>query len=381
MLSVSVRAGRAALAAVWVVCALGAFAARALETSPADRVVITVAGDVLPESNWLGANDVQHLFDGVREEFDSSDLVFVNLEEPITRSNKVTPYKNKAAVKSGLDYILRARNPALAGIFKDAGIGLVGLANNHMMDYTVTGLRDTMRGFAEAGLPVVGAGLKPRAERAYIFKKHGVRVALLAFSDVVPRHTQATATKPGVASAKRLADLVDAIWRARRQSDFVVLMMHWGGQGHHAITRRQRQLAQVAVKAGCDVIVGMHPHVLQGIEYMGGVPVFYSIGNFAFPSSNPAARECVMVKLEFRREGLESAKIVPVEISQEGAPRLASGAIGRQILAHLDGFCRMFNTRIEGDQIAHSEVREELVYDTQKMRPKSARAFRRRPRR
>jgi hypothetical protein len=53
------------------------------------------------------------------------------------------------------------------------------------------------------------------------------------------------------------------------EADFVVLMMHWGGQGNHLITLRQRQLARAAVDAGCDVIVGMHPHVLQGIEYMG----------------------------------------------------------------------------------------------------------------
>lgn len=354
----------------------GAGQARAQQTPPPERVVITVAGDVLPESSWQRPEGAAHLFDGVREEFEHSDLVFVNLEEPITRSNRITPYKNKAAIAAKRDFVLRARNPALPGIFKDAGIGLVGLANNHMMDYTVTGLEDTLRGFTKAGLPVVGAGLKRQAERAYLFKKDGVRVALLAFSDVVPRHTEATATKPGVASAKRLADLTDAIARARQQADFVVLMIHWGGQGKHEITRRQQQLARVAVKAGCDVVVGMHPHVLQGIEYMGRVPVFYSIGNFAFPSSHLAARECVMVKLTFGPEKLEGVQIVPVEISPAGAPGIPAKAKGEEILAHLDGFCRMFNTRIEGNGIARSEVREELEFDT----PKTQRTASRRSR-
>ncbi len=96
-------------------------------------------------------------------------------------------------------------------------------------------------------------------------------------------------TRRGVASSKHEAELVRAIQHARRQADFVVLIMHWGGQGNHLITPRQRQLARQAVRAGCDAVIGMHPHVLQGAEYFGRVPVFYSIGNFAFPSSSPDA--------------------------------------------------------------------------------------------
>ena len=377
------RALPAALAGVFgcLLLAHGTPSARAQETPHSGRVVITVAGDVLPESSWQGPQDTPHLFDGVREEFARADLVFVNLEEPITGSHKITPYKNKAAVKAGRDYILRARNPLLPRIFKEAGIGLVGLANNHMMDYTVAGLRDTLRGFEEANLPVVGAGRKTQAERAFVFEKHGLRVALLAFTDVVPPHSKATAARPGVASSKKLIDLVSAIGRARKQADFVVLMIHWGGQGNHRITRRQRAVARVAARAGCDVVVGMHPHVLQGIEYIGRVPVFYSIGNFAFPSSNPAARECLMVKFIFGPNEVEGTELVPVEISPDGTPAVASGARGEEILAHLDDFCRMFSTRIDGGRLARSSVREELVYGATIGRRSSSRAPRRRTRR
>lgn len=327
-------------------------------------LVIAVAGDVLPESNHRVFRDSSHLFDGVRDEFARADLVFINLEEPITRSSQVTPNKNPAAVKAGLDYILRARDTSLPAAFKQAGVGLVGLANNHMLDYRPTGLEDTLQGFQRAELPVVGAGLKPDAERAYVFKKNGVRVALLAFTDVVPTHSQATARQPGVASSKRLADLNNAIWRAHQQADFVVLMIHWGGQGNHLITKRQQEVARAAVRAGCDVVVGMHPHVIQGIEYIGRVPVFYSVGNFAFPFTRLDNSECILVRLTFSSKELESVELVPVEISREGAPEAVSGARGENILNHLDRFCRMFNTRIDGGRVAGSAVREQLVYDT-----------------
>ena len=333
------------------------------EVEAPDRCIIDVAGDVLPESSWLGPQDAPHIFDGVREEFALADLVFVNLEEPVTDAGTVTPYKNRAEVRAGRDYILRARNAAIPEIFKAAGVGLVGLANNHMMDYTGAGLRDTLRVFHQAELPVVGAGLKPEAERAYIFAACGIRVALLAFTDIVPPNYQATEFRLGVAATKYEGDLIDAIKRARQHADFVIVMMHWGGQGGHLITPRQRQLARLMAKSGCAAVIGMHPHVLQGVEYMGTMPVFYSIGNFAFPSSRQVARESIIVRLTIGLQGLEKVEIVPAEISREGAPSIATGTMGQEILSHLDGFCRMFNSRIDQNKLAPGPVRDKLIYD------------------
>ncbi len=335
-----------------------------------DRTVIEIAGDVLPESSWKGAQDAAYIFDGVHEEFAGADLVFLNLEEPITSSDTITPNKNQLEVKAGKDYVLRARNAAIPDILKQAGVGLVGLANNHMMDYTTQGLHDTLRVFQQAELPVVGAGLKPDAESAFLFNAHGICVAFLAFTDVVPPNYQATATQVGVASSKDENDLIEAIKRARRQANFVILMIHWGGQGGHLITHRQRELARIAVQAGCDAVVGMHPHVLQGIEYVGGVPVFYSIGNFAFPSGRVAARESVVLELIFGSHGLDQVKIIPAEISAEGAPKISEAPEGQEILLHLDRFCRMFNTLIEGGMLIHAPVREKLVYDISASQPK-----------
>jgi poly-gamma-glutamate synthesis protein (capsule biosynthesis protein) len=333
------------------------------ERATEDRVVIAVGGDVLPESSWEGSQDISHFLDGMRAQFVQTDLVFVNLEEPITSSTQVTPFKSQSEVAAKRDYILKARNPEIPRALKQAGVGLVGLANNHMMDYALAGLRDTLHAYRQAELPVVGAGFKLDAERPFILQKHGRSVALLAFSDVVPRNSGATETHLGIASAKDELDLVDAIRRARRRADFVVLMMHWGGQGSHLIIPRQRQLARAAVEAGSDVIVGMHPHVLQGIEFVGHVPVLYSIGNFAFASKRPASQECVLVKLKFGSERLVEVGLVPVAISPSGVPTLAGQQQSKEILGHLDGFCRMFNTQVQEGRLIASSPRERLVYE------------------
>jgi poly-gamma-glutamate synthesis protein (capsule biosynthesis protein) len=234
-----------------------------------------------------------------------------------------------------------------------------------------------LHAFHQAELPVVGAGFKLDAERPFILQKHGRRVALLAFSDVVPRNSGAMETHLGIASSKDELDLADAIRRARRRADFVVLMMHWGGQGNHLIMRRQRQLARVAVEAGSDVIVGMHPHVLQGIEFIGHVPVLYSIGNFAFASKRPASQECVLVRLKFGSERPVEVGLVPVVISPSGVPNPAEGQQGKEILGHLDGFCRMFNTRVLEGRLVAASPRERLVYEPAE--PKGAYSAAQRP--
>jgi poly-gamma-glutamate synthesis protein (capsule biosynthesis protein) len=345
-------------------------------------MVIAVGGDVLPESSWGGSQDIFHFLDGMRAQFVQTDLVFVNLEEPITRATQVTPFKNQSEVAAKRDYILKARNPEIPRALKQAGVGLVGLANNHMMDYALLGLRDTLYAFGQAELPMVGAGFKPDAERPFIFQKRGRCVALLAFSDVVPRNSGATEGRLGIASAKNALDLVDAIRRARRQADFVVLMMHWGGQGSHLIIPRQRQLARAAVEAGSDAIVGMHPHVLQGIEFIRHAPVLYSIGNFAFASKHPASQECVLVKLKFGSEGLAEVDLVPVVISPSGVPTPAGKQQSEEILGHLDGFCRMFNTRVQEGRLIASSPREPLVYapiEQKGVHPTARKARRQRP--
>ncbi len=331
--------------------------------SSGEEISIAVGGDVLPESPWRGPQDAAHFLDALRGEFSRADLVFVNLEEPITNSRTQTPYKLPDELATGRDYILRAYNSAIPGLLKRAGVGLLGLANNHMLDYTETGLKNTLTACEEAGLPTVGAGLKPEAERPFVFEKRGQRVALLAFSDVVPIHAAATATQPGIASSKSDRDFVAAIQSARRESALVVLLIHWGGQGGRLITPRQRHLARLAAQAGCAAVVGDHPHVLQGIEYFGHVPVFYSVGNFAYASYRSESQEAILVRLIAGGGTLRRVELVPIIISPAGAPRVANDGRAREVWGRMDKLCRMFNTRVREGELMASTPREPVVYD------------------
>jgi hypothetical protein len=135
-------------------------------------------------------------------------------------------------------------------------------------------------------------------------------------------------------------------------------MIHWGGQGSQQIIRRQRQLARVAVSAGCDVVMGMHPHVLQGIEYVDDKPVFYSLGNFAMASSRAAQRETVLARLIFGEKKLEAVELVPVLSSSDGVPQVAEGKQAASIIENLDKLCWRFNSRIVDGRLEMGPVRE-----------------------
>jgi poly-gamma-glutamate synthesis protein (capsule biosynthesis protein) len=368
---VSIRAEKEILLSLLALCLVSSSSAQEV-VSPDHPLVIAVAGDTLPEPHPRTQTQIDTFLDGVRDEFARADLVFLNLEQPITSSNKATPYKDPVLVKAKRDYILRATNPGIPQMLKAAGVGLVGLANNHMMDYMVAGLNDTLAYFRQADLPFVGVGLKPDAERAFIFEKYGRRVALLAFSDVVPIGAKAAERSPGIASAKNEEDLVNAIQEARSQADFVVLMMHWGGQGSHQIVPRQRQLARLAMKAGCDVVVGMHPHVLQGIEFLEGKPVFYSLGNFAMSSSRAAQRQTVLVRLVFGAKTLDDIELIPVVAASDGVPRLAEGDEAERILVLLDKLCWEFNSKIAESRVEVGEIRRPALARSTPARRKAA---------
>jgi Bacterial capsule synthesis protein PGA_cap len=232
---------------------------------------ITAVGDISFEGRL--ANDVRpNLLASLRDGFTASDLVIGNLECALLRGGSAIPGK----------CTLRG-DPAWAQVLHSSGIRLVTLANNHIMDFGPDGLMQTIHTLEAAGIKYVGAG-RNRAE-AYSplsMTIAGRRVAFLARSSViVSAPTEATDTSAGVALFDA-NELKDAIVAARKTADLVVLILHWGIEEYLYPSPAQRETAKQLAAAGADAIIGHHPHVLQGVEYFGDMPVIYSVGNFVF---------------------------------------------------------------------------------------------------
>ena len=234
--------------------------------------------------------------------------VFGNLELPLT--SRGTPADKPVALRGP---------PDGAGALRSMGFDLVSLANNHALDYGPQGLRDTMAALDAAGVTHVGAGVGKQAYRAEIRTLGGARVAFVAFSSTLPRGWAAAVDRLGVAplrvhqsvyldgalqdeqpgtalkvstwpdepDLRRAADVVEGL--KREGCDLVIAALHWGvppmwlAPYQGALADYQRPMAERLIHAGCDAIVGHHAHVPLPHEFVDGVPVCYSLGNFYFP--------------------------------------------------------------------------------------------------
>jgi hypothetical protein len=174
-------------------------------------------------------------------------------------------------------------SPSWAQVLKQAGVDLVTLANNHVMDFGPEGLFETMEALRRAGVGFVGAGRTRDEACAPVFMDLAQRrVAFLGRSAViVSAPTYAAEAVPGVAFLD-VEETLGAIRACRSRADLVVLLVHWGIEEYSYPSLAQRAHAKQFVQAGADLVLGHHPHVLQGAERIGSGMAVHSLGNFTF---------------------------------------------------------------------------------------------------
>lgn len=232
---------------------------------------ITAVGDI----SFMGGNADNpslDVFESVIPIFNESDLVIANLENPLV--NAGCPVTGKCVLRG---------NTGWAVTMKNAGINVVSLANNHIMDHGVVGLDSTMNALEKANIAHVGAGPDiEHACRPLIKHLNGYRMAFLARTAViVDSPSYAGASIPGVAFLD-MNELLRKVIECRNMADIEIVLIHWGLENYEYPTPLQRNQAKALIEAGANLIIGHHPHVLQGYERFGKGLVAYSLGNFLF---------------------------------------------------------------------------------------------------
>lgn len=309
---------------------------------------------------------------------------------PILRGGDITFGQLETCVSDRGERSVHAKlamrcDPALAGAAKAAGYDVMSAAGNHCLDWGRAALSDTLEHMAGAGIALCGAGptLAAACEPAMLVAG-SVKVAVLAVSSILPEGYWAEQDRPGCAPMRAythyeqiehdqpgtparilttphpgdLARLCQDIRAAKAKADVVALSIHWG---IHLvpieIAQYQRAVAEAAVAAGCDVILGHHPHILKAIEFIGGKPVVYSMGNFAIEQPQawdpaitrsasfkqlmalnphfdlatayvlpPETRHTFILKLVIRDKVITAVRFIPCRIGDDSAPRpLAPG--------------------------------------------------------
>jgi poly-gamma-glutamate synthesis protein (capsule biosynthesis protein) len=268
-------------------------------------------------------------FAGVAATLSDADLLVANLECVISERGEPQP---KA-------YTFRAPLAA-ADSLAMIGVDVVGLANNHALDFGYEALADTLQLLAARQIAGVGAGHNAGAARApVVVERNGLRVAFLAYVDVPVETRSGFDTRtwiagedtPGLAWAI-VEDITADVQAARAQADAVVVLMHFGYEGRTEVTAAQRRQARAAVDAGAALVIGSHPHVLQRVEHYNGGLIAYSLGNFAFDGFTLPENHSAILTVTLTPAGVGEHNWVPVVV-EGGAPRLATAEEAATILA------------------------------------------------
>lgn len=336
--------------------------ARMAAAQPADGhpfVLLDAMGDFML-ARGVAAQVQQHGFDwpfaAVRDRLASADLRYGNLEFALT----------DRGTQANKDYTFRAP-PAEAQVLARAGIDVVDLANNHVLDYGAQGLSDTLAALDAAGVLHVGAGADDvAAHRPLLMTVNGVRIAWLAYANVpddsgpshfVARSLEAGPGRPGVAWGTPDAVRRD-VAAAKQQADVVIVALHAGLEYTDVPNAVQRDLAHAAIDAGAALVLGAHPHVLQGIEFYKGGVIAYSLGNFVFDYDNSdrqtygmAAVQTVILRVALTKQGVAGLQVYPAIISATSfRPEPVYGQQARPVFDRLERLTAALNAAPQAAQ-------------------------------
>ncbi|MBH5318220.1 CapA family protein [Paenibacillus sp. GSMTC-2017] len=307
-----------------------------------ERISLSFVGDLLP-GEYVTPFMTQHGYGFPYEKamlyLSEPDLLAGNLELPITKRG--TPLVGNKYVYKGLPEAL----PAL----RDAGFDVFSLANNHALDQGVEGMVDTMTHLDEAGISHMGTGNNDTEAFAPVIKEvNGIKVAYIGVSNVIPFAEQkADRNVAGIAETYETTRTVKAIKSAKEKADIVVLMVHWGVMGADMPEPYQKNNARIYIDAGADLVIGSHPHVLQGFEKYKGKWIAYSLGNFVFTNyPKDALAETGVLDAACSKKGDCELSFYPMKVT-EVQPTPLEGEEAKALLDRLTSIS--FGVKLEED--------------------------------
>jgi poly-gamma-glutamate synthesis protein (capsule biosynthesis protein) len=297
--------------------------------------------------------DLASMFSGVSPVLRLAPVVFGQLETVVSDRGAIVPNAKLA---------MRAPS-ALAPVLAESGFTMMSFAGNHCLDWGYDAFGDTLAHMASAQVAIAGAGGNRSEAWRPIYQQVGdVRIALIAASSILPDGYAATSDSAGCAPLRAhtfyeqvehdqpgtpartrsfpdradLASLLAAIVEARAAAQIVLVSLHWGiHMVRGSLAEYQIEVAHAAIDAGADAILGHHPHLMKGIGFHRGKPIFYSLGNFAI--EQPHVWDPAIIETESFRHlvslnpswSLDSAYMLPEETRITGIVRLVvqGGAI------------------------------------------------------
>lgn len=301
--------------------------------------------------------------------FKAADFSFLNVEHPLSDKGKPT---------RGKKWLHHGKAEHIEGL-REAGIGAINLANNHVMDFGDDALFDTIAGLERVGIPHFGAGRNSgEAAQPLILERKGIKLGLLGYTTLIPMGSAATAHTagsnairvrtayrppynldevPGTApvietwpEATDLQRLSSEIAMLKSEVDVVLVYIHWGTSLIGAIHHHQTAISRAAIDSGADGVFGGHQHVVSAIEFYCNKPIVHCSGDLIFDVIEPwfdeSTERNILFGANITSTGLDDCYIVCCETGIGQPPRihLPESPIGEKIVQDLKVFSGAFGT-------------------------------------
>lgn len=280
-------------------------------------IKLAFTGDIMlsrgVDAEMQRADDFRFPFLSIADYLRSFDLVFGNLEGPISDRGE----------NQGSIYSFRAEPDSIKGLTY-AGFKAVSVANNHIFDWGPLALADTIQILKDNDIDPVGAGRnESEANQPYVADIRGTKIGFLAYTDLYPQSSRAFEADPGL-SDFRADSILEAVRRLKAKTDIVVVSFHWGVEYATHSNAHQEELAHELVDAGADLVIGTHPHVPEEVERYKNSWIAYSLGNFVFDQGfSKETMGGIIGVAEIKDKHVESFQTVPISMNSKFQPELS----------------------------------------------------------
>ena len=288
---------------------------RVVECADFDRITFSFAGDILLDDSYAMMDRYKKRGSVLEDTFSTILLEKMRNADVFMLNNEFT-FTGRGTPTEGKKFTFRAK-PENVQMLLDLGVDVVSVANNHIYDYGEISLLDTLDTLESVNISYAGAGrnLEHAMKPVYIIA-NGMKIAIVSATQIErnsnPDTKAATETKPGVLRCMEPELLVQVIQEAKANSDYTILYIHWGTESQTDIDWLQEKQAPIYAQAGADLIIGDHPHCLQKMDVVEGVPVIYSLGNYWF---NSKTQNTCLIEMAIKDKAMEYFRFVPCKQS------------------------------------------------------------------
>lgn len=278
------------------------------------------------------ASDDSYFFENVYDIFATDDMTLINLEGPLTLSEEMNGERT---------YYIKG-DPKYAGILTRGSVEAVSLANNHRLDFGENGSRDTIEALENENI------VYAYDNQVGIYETKGIKIGFVSVNEASMETYVEKIMESGIAKLKEDG------------ADLIIASCHWGTEREYYPEEYQRTFGRLCIDWGADLVIGHHPHVLQGVEEYQGKYIVYSLGNFCFGANrNPPDKDTLIFTQSFTfKEGEKQAdtlvRIIPCSVSSvsninDFKPTPATGEEAKRIIDKVNELSQNLGVVFDGE--------------------------------